>query len=205
MKAARLEDGTLQIQDLPIPEPGVEEALSASAPPACATPTSTSPAATGPACPGSGCIGHEAIGVVEALGPGAERYVSVGDRVILGLGGAGGGYWCGACRYCLSGQTRLCTETKHDHGHVRRALRGVGARAREDPRQPGRPRGAARLRRPHRVRRGQEAPRAPRAPRATDRDHRRRRRSRPLRGADRQRVRLPGRSASTSAPTASTS
>ena len=55
-------------------------------------------------------LGHEGIGVVEALGPGAERYVSVGDRVILGLGGAGGGYWCGACEYCLSGKPRLCAQ-----------------------------------------------------------------------------------------------
>ena len=30
--------------------------------------------------------GHEAIGVVEELGEGAERFTSVGDRVILGLG-----------------------------------------------------------------------------------------------------------------------
>ena len=27
MKAARIEDGALQIQDLPVPEPGFEEAL----------------------------------------------------------------------------------------------------------------------------------------------------------------------------------
>lgn len=54
----------------------------------------------------------EAIGIVEALGPGAERFASVGDRVILGLGGTGGGYWCGACEYCLSGRPRHCTESK---------------------------------------------------------------------------------------------
>jgi propanol-preferring alcohol dehydrogenase len=61
---------------------------------------------------GSGVLGHEAIGIVEALGPGADAYVSVGDRVILGLGGAGGGYWCGACRECLSGRPRLCAQSK---------------------------------------------------------------------------------------------
>ena len=33
--------------------------------------------------------GHEAIGVVQALGPEADRYITVGDRVILGLGGTG--------------------------------------------------------------------------------------------------------------------
>jgi propanol-preferring alcohol dehydrogenase len=57
-------------------------------------------------------IGHEAIGVVEALGPGADRFVALGDRVILGLGGTGGGYWCGACEYCLSGRPRHCTEAR---------------------------------------------------------------------------------------------
>lgn len=56
--------------------------------------------------------GHEAIGVVEELGEGAERFTSVGDRVILGLGGTGGGYWCGACQHCLGGEPRLCAQAK---------------------------------------------------------------------------------------------
>lgn len=57
-------------------------------------------------------IGHEAIGVVESLGPGAERYVKEGTRVILGLGGTGGGFWCGACEYCMAGQPRHCAQSK---------------------------------------------------------------------------------------------
>jgi propanol-preferring alcohol dehydrogenase len=57
-------------------------------------------------------LGHEGIGVVEAVGPGAEQFVAVGDRVILGLGGAGGAYWCGACRQCLAGEPRLCKQAK---------------------------------------------------------------------------------------------
>jgi propanol-preferring alcohol dehydrogenase len=112
VKAARLEDGTLQIKDLPVPEPGDEEALiRISASGVC---HSDLHIARGDwyGVPGTGVIGHEAIGIVEQLGPGAEQYASVGDRVILGLGGAGGGYWCGACRYCLSGQPRLCSESK---------------------------------------------------------------------------------------------
>jgi propanol-preferring alcohol dehydrogenase len=62
--------------------------------------------------PTTGTVGHEAIGIVEALGPGADRFVEVGDRVILGLGGSGGGYWCGACEYCLRGEPRHCAQTQ---------------------------------------------------------------------------------------------
>ena len=53
-------------------------------------------------------VGHEAIGIVEGLGSEA-RFVAAGDRVILGLGGSGG-YWCGACEYCLRGQPRPARE-----------------------------------------------------------------------------------------------
>jgi propanol-preferring alcohol dehydrogenase len=112
MKAARLEDGTLQIRDEPVPEPGIDEALiRISAAGVC---HSDLHLARGDwfGVPRSGNLGHEAIGVVEKLGPGAERFVDVGDRVILGLGGTGGGYWCGACEYCLAGQPRHCTQSK---------------------------------------------------------------------------------------------
>jgi alcohol dehydrogenase, propanol-preferring len=112
MLAARMEEGVLQIRDLPLPEPGPEEALiRISASGVC---HSDLHIARGDwfGVPRTGNIGHEAIGVVEALGPGADRFSQVGDRVILGLGGAGGGYWCGACEYCLKGQPRHCAETK---------------------------------------------------------------------------------------------
>jgi alcohol dehydrogenase, propanol-preferring len=112
MKAARLEDGTLHIRDLPVPEPGAGEALvKISAAGIC---HSDLHLARGDwlGVPGTGSLGHEGIGVVEALGPGAEQFVSVGDRVILGLGGAGGAYWCGACRQCISGRPRLCEKTQ---------------------------------------------------------------------------------------------
>lgn len=107
MKAVRLEDGALHVRDVPDPVPAAGEALvRISASGVC---HSDLHIARGDwmGVPRTGTIGHEAIGVVEALGPGAERDVSVGDRVILGLGGMGG-YWCGACDYCLSGRTRLC-------------------------------------------------------------------------------------------------
>jgi propanol-preferring alcohol dehydrogenase len=112
MKAARIEDGELLIKDLPIPEPGHEEALiRISASGVC---HSDLHLARGDwaGVPRTGNIGHEAIGIVEALGPGGERFAQVGDRVILGLGGTGGGYWCGACEYCLGGQPRHCKESK---------------------------------------------------------------------------------------------
>lgn len=112
MKAARLEDGALQIREVPKPEPGENEALiHISAAGVC---HSDLHIVRGDwfGVPRSGMVGHEAIGIVEALGPGAERFVEVGDRVILGLGGTGGGYWCGACEYCLRGEPRHCAQGK---------------------------------------------------------------------------------------------
>jgi propanol-preferring alcohol dehydrogenase len=112
MKAARIEDGQLHIRDVDVPVPGPDEALiHIKAAGVC---HSDLHIARGDwaGVPSSGVIGHEAIGVVEALGPGAERFVSVGDRVILGLGGTGGGYWCGACEYCLGGSPRHCSQSK---------------------------------------------------------------------------------------------
>ncbi len=112
MKAARLEEGKLEIRDLPSPVPGEEEALiRISAAGVCHSDLHIV-RGDWEGVPQSGVVGHEAIGVVEALGPGAERYVSVGDRVILGLGGTGGGYWCGACEYCMRGEPRHCAQTK---------------------------------------------------------------------------------------------
>jgi alcohol dehydrogenase, propanol-preferring len=115
MRAAVVENGTVEIRDVPRPEPGPEDAIVA--------------LSTAGVChsdlhlargdwPGMGRsdgpmpLGHEGVGTVVELGPGADRYVSVGDRVILGLGGAGGGYWCGACEFCLGGRPRLCRQAR---------------------------------------------------------------------------------------------
>jgi len=118
MKAAYLENGQLEIREVPKPTPGYEEALiKMTAAGVCHSdvhhvrgdwPSNVKSYAVP--------MGHEGIGVVEALGPGAEKQVKVGDRVILGLGGASGGYWCGACEYCLGGQPRFCRQVKGLHG-----------------------------------------------------------------------------------------
>lgn len=112
MRTARLQDGELTIQDRPTPTPGYEEALiRITAAGVCHSDVHLMKGDwTG--VPRSGPFGHEGIGIVEALGPEADRYVSVGDRVILGLGGSGGGYWCGACEHCLGGKPRLCRQAK---------------------------------------------------------------------------------------------
>jgi propanol-preferring alcohol dehydrogenase len=112
MKAAHLDEGQLSIKDLPTPEPGHEEArIRITAAGVC---HSDLHIVRGDwvGVPNTSPVGHEAIGVVEALGPGADRFIAVGDRVILGLGGTGGGYWCGACEYCMRGEPRHCAQTQ---------------------------------------------------------------------------------------------
>ena len=67
MKAARLEDGQLHIRDLPVPEPGFEEArIRISASGVCHSDLHIV-RGDWAGVPLSGNIGHEAIGVVEAL------------------------------------------------------------------------------------------------------------------------------------------
>ncbi len=55
-------------------------------------------------------LGHEGIGIIEELGPDNKTNLKKGDRVILGLGGQAGKYWCGTCEYCLSGKPMYCPE-----------------------------------------------------------------------------------------------
>lgn len=111
MLAARIEDGELQVKDVAMPEVAVEDALvRVTASGVCHSDLHLARGDWAGIRPPN--LGHEAIGVVEALGPGGDRYAKVGDRVILGLGGSGGGYWCGACEYCLRGQPRHCAQTK---------------------------------------------------------------------------------------------
>ena len=114
MRAVILADGKLVIKDVPKPSPGHEEALvKITAAGICHSDLHLVKGDwPGFIPPFPIPMGHEGIGIVEELGPGAEKFIQKGDRVILGLGGSGGGYWCGACEYCLSGRPRLCKQTK---------------------------------------------------------------------------------------------
>ena len=111
MRAARVDEGAVRIVDVPEPTPGPDEALVHITPAGvCHSDLHLAKGDWfGLQVPE---LGHEAIGTVAALGPGAERFVSTGDRVILGLGGTGGGYWCGACEYCIGGSPRHCAQSK---------------------------------------------------------------------------------------------
>ncbi|MFW9876141.1 MAG: zinc-dependent alcohol dehydrogenase [Candidatus Thorarchaeota archaeon] len=108
--------GNVSIKNIPKPSPGHEEALvKISTAGVCHSDLHLSngdwPVAQ-PPFP----LGHEGIGIVEELGPGSDVFVKEGDRVILGLGGGGGAYWCGACEYCLSGRPMLCTQGENLFG-----------------------------------------------------------------------------------------
>ena len=112
MKAARLENGVLQIKELPTPKLDYEDALIRMTSAGVCHSDLHIVRGDWAGLPSNMPLGHEGIGIVEALGPGADRYVAVGDRVILGLGGTGGGFWCGACEYCMRGEPRHCAQTK---------------------------------------------------------------------------------------------
>jgi D-arabinose 1-dehydrogenase-like Zn-dependent alcohol dehydrogenase len=90
MKAAILDKGKVEIKDMPKPTPLFEEALVRLT--AAGVCHSDIHLVKGDwrVIPIPIPLGHEGIGIVEALGPGAEKSVSIGDRVILGLGGGGG-------------------------------------------------------------------------------------------------------------------
>lgn len=112
MKAAILDKGKLEIKDVPKPSPMFEEAVIRLTSAGVCHSDVHLLKGDWRVIPIPVPMGHEGIGIVEELGPGAEKMVNIGDRVILGLGGAGGGYWCGACEYCLGGRPRLCKQSK---------------------------------------------------------------------------------------------
>ena len=102
----------LQMQDLPIPEPGAGQVLvRIETSGLCHTDIH---AAHGdwPVKPTPPFIpGHEGVGIIEETGPGASLH-KVGDRVaIVWLGRA-----CGHCSYCIDGWETLC-ESQENSGY----------------------------------------------------------------------------------------
>jgi alcohol dehydrogenase, propanol-preferring len=98
-------DRPLQIEDVPIPEPGTDQVLVRIE--ACGLCHTDIHAARGewPIKPSPPFIpGHEGVGIIERVGPGNAHGLSVGDRVALPWLG----YACGDCRYCNSGRETLC-------------------------------------------------------------------------------------------------
>jgi alcohol dehydrogenase, propanol-preferring len=117
MRAAILEDGKVNVKEVPKPSPGHEEALvKITTAGVCHSDLHLAkgdwpvfiPMTENVQFP----LGHEGIGIVEELGNGADKFIKKGDRVILGLGAVAGGYWCGTCEYCLSGRPELCNQSK---------------------------------------------------------------------------------------------
>ncbi len=95
--------GPLRATELPDPEPGPGEVrIRVGACGVCRTDLHLAEGDLAPRRP-STVPGHEVVGVVDALGPGAERF-ALGDRIgIAWLRGT-----CGACRWCRRGQENLC-------------------------------------------------------------------------------------------------
>jgi alcohol dehydrogenase, propanol-preferring len=115
MKAAVVRDFTqpLSIEEVPTPEPTEGQVLvRIEASGLCHTDIH---AAHGdwPVKPALPLIpGHEGVGIVEALGPGANGDIKEGDRVAIPWLG----YACGHCRHCNQGWETLC-ESQSNTGY----------------------------------------------------------------------------------------
>jgi NADPH:quinone reductase-like Zn-dependent oxidoreductase len=119
-------DTALVVRDEPIPEPGVGEVR-----------VRVSHAALNhldvwirkglPSVPKPRITGGDGVGVLDAVGPGAEqllaaRGLALGDRVVLDPGRS-----CGACRACAGGDTSLCPHFQVLGEHVAGTLAGAVA------------------------------------------------------------------------------
>src|SRR3954471_5414737 len=117
-----IDGGPLEEIDRPVPEPGPREVrVAVTACGVCRTDLHLAEGDLAPHRP-STVPGHEVVGVVDALGPGADRF-AVGDRIgIAWLRGT-----CGACRWCRSGRENLCPGARFtgwdaDGGYAERAV-----------------------------------------------------------------------------------
>jgi propanol-preferring alcohol dehydrogenase len=115
MKAAVVHsfDLPLEIDDVPVPEPGPEQVLVRIE--TCGLCHTDIHAARGewPIKPSPPFIpGHEGVGIIERLGAGNSHGLEVGMRVALPWLG----YACGDCRYCNTGWETLC-RSQQDMGY----------------------------------------------------------------------------------------
>ena len=114
MKAAVVTDfqAPLEIQDLPIPQPGPGEVLVRMETSGLCHTDIHAAHGDWPVKPSPPFIpGHEGVGIVEELGTGVTVR-SVGDRVAI----AWLGYACGECRHCIGGWETLC-ESQQNSGY----------------------------------------------------------------------------------------
>jgi propanol-preferring alcohol dehydrogenase len=98
-------DQPLAIEEVPIPEPGLEQVLVRIE--TCGICHTDIHAARGdwPVKPSPPFIpGHEGVGIIERVGPGNTHGLSAGVRVALPWLG----YACGDCGFCNSGRETLC-------------------------------------------------------------------------------------------------
>jgi propanol-preferring alcohol dehydrogenase len=105
MRAARLHEfgKPFRIDDVPDPEPGPGEVLvRIGGAGVCHSDLHIAHGETPIPVDGPKIMGHENAGWVEALGPGATGF-EPGEAVIVY-----GGWGCGMCRVCLSGEEQLC-------------------------------------------------------------------------------------------------
>jgi len=101
-----LEPNRFEIREVPVPEPGRDEVLArVRAVSICGTDAhlirGDYPGFWPPAFPFT--PGHEWAGEIVALGPGAERFFGVGDRIAGTSHDA-----CGVCQKCVEGRYNLC-------------------------------------------------------------------------------------------------
>jgi len=111
MKAAVVTDfhAPLQIQEVPIPQPGPGEVLVRMETSGLCHTDIHAAHGDWPVKPTPPFIpGHEGIGIVAKLGAGVTERV-VGDRVAI----AWLGYACGKCRYCIGGWETLCLQQQN--------------------------------------------------------------------------------------------
>ena len=114
MKAAVVTEfqAPLEIQDLPIPEPGPGQVLVRMETSGLCHTDIHAAHGDWPVKPSLPFIpGHEGVGIVEQLGAGVTAR-AIGDRVAI----AWLGYACGECRHCIGGWETLC-ESQQNSGY----------------------------------------------------------------------------------------